>query len=47
MSEPSGKESQINAHFRREGVMPGVLTIAMMLVAVVMAFVGPWLFERL
>jgi hypothetical protein len=47
MREPASKESAINAHFRREGVMPGILTVGLIILCVAMAFVVPWLYERL
>jgi hypothetical protein len=46
MSEPSRKFS-INSHFRREGVMQAVLIAAILIVAALMALVGPWLYQRL
>ena len=41
------KESPINAHFRREAMIPAAIMGAIIVATLVMAFVGPWLFERL
>ena len=45
MSEPEGKFS-INRHFRREGVIQAAVFVAIILIGVVMAVVGPWIFGR-
>jgi len=43
MSEPEGKFS-INRHFRREGVIQAAVFVAIVLIGVVMAWVGPRIF---
>ena len=45
MSGPEGKFS-INRHFRREGVIQAAVFVAIILVGVVMAVVGPWIFGQ-
>jgi hypothetical protein len=44
--KPSRKHS-INEHFRREAKLPAISLGIILFIALVMAFVGPWLFERL
>jgi len=41
---PSGKSS-INRQYWREGVIQAAFVPIMIILALVMAFVGPWLFE--
>jgi len=43
MSEPEGKFS-INRHFRRKGVIQAAVFVAIVLIGVVMAWVGPRIF---
>jgi ABC-type sugar transport system permease subunit len=45
MSEPARKFS-INRHFRREGLFQVLVFLVPIIVAVVLALVGPWLFEQ-
>jgi hypothetical protein len=40
-------ESSINAHFRREGILPTVVITVLLSIAGIMALAAPWLFERL
>jgi hypothetical protein len=44
--KPSQKHS-INEHFRREAKLPAISLGIIALITLIMAFVGPWLFERL
>ena len=39
------ERSSINRHFRREGMIQQVIFLVTLALAVLMAFVGPWLFE--
>ena len=34
----------INAHFRREGIFPGVMTLLLLALGLLMTFLAPWLF---
>ena len=45
MSKPEGKFS-INRHFHREGVMQAAVFVAIILLGVVIAVIGPWIFGR-
>ena len=45
--EPSTRNHSINEHFLREAKLPAISLGIIAVVALLMAFVGPWLFERL
>jgi hypothetical protein len=45
MSEPEGKFS-INRHFHREAVIQAAVFVAIILIGVAIAAVGPWIFGR-
>jgi hypothetical protein len=46
-TEPSSRKHSINEHFRREAKLPSIALAVFVAVALVMALLGPWLFERL
>jgi len=45
MSELEGKFT-INRHFRREGMIQAAVFVVIILIGVVMAVVGPWIFGQ-
>ncbi len=45
MSEPEGKFS-INRHFHREAVIKAAVFVAIILLGLVIAVIGPWIFGR-
>ncbi len=38
------EDLSINRHFKREGIIPALVTVVMIGVTLVMALAGPWLF---
>jgi hypothetical protein len=45
MKNQRAERTSINRHFWREGVIQAAIIPVMVILAAVMAFVGPWLFD--